>query len=121
MILAGEGESAEVTVFEPQASGLSGNQIDSVADASVSSPGAGAPAGHSDDTPRRAEHEAQMETDRAEHEARIAEEREAHEAEMEQRRQEEEIAHKARMQLEVARQEAEFEAYMQYQDISPAQ
>jgi hypothetical protein len=121
VIFAGDGDLAEVTVFEPQASGISGNQIDFVADASGSSLGAGAPAGHSDDDLRSVEHEAQMKTDRAEYEARMAEEREAHEAEMEQRRQEEEIAHKARMQEDVAGHEAEFEAYMQAQGISPAQ
>lgn len=121
VILAGDGESAEVAKSEPQASGMSGDQVASVADTSGTIQSAFSPAGDSDDNPRRTEHEAQMETDRAEHEARMAEERETHEAEMEQRRQEEEIAHEARMKEEVASHEAEFEAYIQSQGIISTQ
>jgi hypothetical protein len=121
VILAGDGESAEVAKSEPQASGISGDPDASVAHTSGTSQSTFSPASDSDDNPRRTEHEAQMETERAEHEARMAEESEAREAEMEQRRQEEEIAHEARMKEEVARHEAEFEAYMQSQGISPAQ
>ncbi|MEZ5573285.1 MAG: hypothetical protein R3E64_14870 [Halioglobus sp.] len=121
VILAGDGESAEVVVTKPQTSSMSADQVASVAETSSASQSAIAPARDSDDNPQRAEQEARMETDRAEHEARMAEEREAREAEMEQRRQEEEIAHEARMKEEVARHEAEFEAYMQSQGISHPQ
>jgi hypothetical protein len=121
VILAGDGESAEVAESEPRASGMGGDRVASVTDNSGAGQSASSPARDSDANLKRAEHEAQMETDRAEHDARMAQEREAREAEMEQRRQEEEIAHEAQMQEEVARHEAEFEAYMQSMGAQPSQ
>jgi hypothetical protein len=111
VILAGDGESAEVAGSERQSSGASNNtQIASVQGTTDNRQSAGAPASRSDDSPQIAKHEAQRAIERQEHDARMAEEREAHEAEMEQKRQEEEIAHNARMTEERARREADMVA-----------
>jgi hypothetical protein len=108
IILAGDGESAEVAGSERQSSGASNNiQVASVQVATDNRQSADAPTSRSDDNPQMAEHEAQMESKRQEHDARMAEERETQEAEMAQRREEQEIAHKVHMKEERARREAD--------------
>jgi len=107
VILAGSGETAEVSVSESRSSGVSGGQVASASGSGGSSPGTGAPDNHSNAEPQMAEHEAQMEIERQDREARMTEEREVQEAEMAQRRQEEEIVHKAKMTEERARMEAD--------------
>jgi hypothetical protein len=108
VILAGDGESADVAISERQSSGASNNsQVASMSGTSGSNQGAYAPESHSDADPQMAEHRAQMEIERQDREARRAEEREVQEAEMAQRRQEEEIVHKAKMTEERARMEAD--------------
>jgi hypothetical protein len=120
VILAGDGDANEVAVSQPQASGVSGDQVVSVSSAGGGRRSTGAP-DYSGDNPQVAEHEALMEDERAEHEARMAEEREAREAEMMLKRQEHEVAHEARVKEERAHREAEMEAYIESQGLNLGQ
>jgi hypothetical protein len=106
VILAGDGEEAEISVSERPPTDTRNTQVAYVPDASDSSQSANPEPARYDD-PEMADRGAEMALERQEQEARMAEERAEHEAEMEKRQQEEEIAHKAEMAEERARRESE--------------
>jgi hypothetical protein len=106
VILAGDGEEAEISVSERPPTDTRNTQVASIPDGSDSSQGADPEPARYDD-PEMADRGAEMALERQEQEARMAEERADQEAEMEKRQQEEQIVHKAEMVEERARREAE--------------
>jgi hypothetical protein len=110
IILAGDGEDAQIGLPEKQSPKTSNTPAAYIPDSSASPQPAASFAPARNDDPEMAERESVMALEREEQEARMAEERAEQEAEMEQRRQEDKIVQKERMVEERARREAEMSA-----------
>lgn len=120
VILAGDGEEAEINVRQSQLSAAGNAQTAYTPEPRDSSQRA-EPAPDRHDDPEMVDREAEIALERQEHEARRDEERVKREAEMETKKQAQEIAHKAEMVEERAKWESEISNLAESLGLPPVQ